>query len=630
KPGAIATGGDLIAMARALLNEHRRLEQVAARHYEQTLHQGLQIQTPDADVNRALAWAQVALEQAWVCNTDLGCGQVAGYGPSRKARRPQYNWFFAGDGMIATRALLAAGRNDRAREQLEFIIKYQDRKTGMIWHELSQSAGAMEWHKYPYMFGHVDLSYDFLEILAEYYTTTGDLGFIKQHWSAIEAAYRYCRSLLDNKDGLPRIPSDKQGSNEQDALSEELTLSAGWIAASEAYATLAKAVGRQGPAKTALAASLRAHQVVSENFWDEQRRFWISGLTRAGSPLLDRDIRGIGVVKQSLFSPEQRGIALDQIASADFQTDWGTRGKAANDPTYDPHLYASGSVWAIGTAGVTSAFWAAHRPATAFPIWSALVPWSWLDSPGHMHETLAGDFYRPGIESVPEQTWSSASFLTTTVQDLIGLRVNGVARRLQLAPHLPASWDKLTVQRVRVGDAMVSLSLEQTVGETTLRIRNDGNPVKVSFDPELPLGATIQGATVDQRAVDATLTQNSQDTHARVDFDLPRGEATVRIAHSGGVALSPPVPHPIIGEPSRAAKVVGVSLTDRTYSIEFDHRPSESTRFELRTAWQIDKVTGAEIEARTPLSYQLLIKATADPKQLAYQRNKIVVTFAKE
>ena len=66
--------------------------------------------------------------------------------------------------MIATRALLAAGRYQRAREELELILKFQDRKTGMIWHELSQSAGTLEWLEYPYMFGHVDLSYDFLDL----------------------------------------------------------------------------------------------------------------------------------------------------------------------------------------------------------------------------------------------------------------------------------------------------------------------------------------------------------------------------------------------------------------------------------------------------------------------------------
>jgi glycogen debranching enzyme len=154
------------------------------------LTQGLEIDTPDAQVDRALAWSQIALEQAWVCNPDLGCGQVAGYGPSRKARRPQYDWFFAGDGMVTLHALLAAGRYERAREELEFILKFQDRKTGMMWHELSQSAGVLDWRQYPYMFVHVELSHDFIATMAEYYAVTGDLQFVKKHWNAVQAAYR--------------------------------------------------------------------------------------------------------------------------------------------------------------------------------------------------------------------------------------------------------------------------------------------------------------------------------------------------------------------------------------------------------------------------------------------------------
>jgi len=270
-------GDDPIPKAQALLRNRSALEQAASRHYRDVLAQGLQIQTPDAEINRALTWAQVALEQAWICNPDLGCGQVAGYGPSRKARRPQYNWFFAGDGMITARALLAAGRNERAREELELVLKYQDKKTGMIWHELSQSAGAIEWHKYPYMFGHVDLSYDFLDMMAEYYSTTGDLAFVKKHWSAIQSAYRYCQSLVDAKLGLPLIPAGKQGSNEQDPLGDELTLSAGWVAATQAYSTLAAAAGQTSAAKSAMQANQRARAAVASKYWDDRRTFWISG-----------------------------------------------------------------------------------------------------------------------------------------------------------------------------------------------------------------------------------------------------------------------------------------------------------------------------------------------------------------
>ena len=623
-------GEDPAVMAKELLRSREALEKTAAEHYDDVLNRGLQIETSDPDVNRALQWSQIALEQAWVCNLDLGCGQVAGYGPSRKARRPQYDWFFAGDGMVATHALLAAGRYERARAELEFILKYQDRKTGMIWHELSQSAGAMEWRKYPYMFVHVDLSYDFLDTVAEYYSVTGDLEFVKKNWNALESAYRYCKSLLDPKDGLPRIPGDKQGFNEQDPLSDELTLSASWVAASQAFATLAAAAGRQAAARAALNESQRARQSVQTRYWDERRHFWISGHTRAGAPVMDRDIRPASVVQDSLFSAEQRSSVLNELASADFQTDWGTRGKAASDPTYDPNLYSSGSVWALATGTVARAFWAEHRPATAFPIWRALVPWSTLDSLGHMHELMAGDFYHEEVESVPEQTWSSASFLTTAVHGLLGLRVDEAGRHLQFTPHLPPGWNKVTLRRVRVGSSEVALDLVQSSGEMTLHIRNDGAPVKMSFDPELPLGATVRSAHIGGREIAATLAQHPQDTHAHTEFNLPRGDVELSLFYNGGVAIVPLIARPVIGSRSRAMKVVSTSLNDRVYTIELDHLAAESASLELRTPWKVDAVNGARFESVAPASYRLEIDAAPSKEPDAYQRSKVIVNFASD
>jgi glycogen debranching enzyme len=613
-------GEDPAPLAKRLLAERSALESAAANHYDAMLTQGLEIDTPDPQIDRALQWSQIALEQAWVSNPDHGCPQVAGYGPSRKARRPQYDWFFAGDGMVTVRALLAAGRYERAREELEFILKFRDRKTGMIWHELSQSAARMDWQKYPYMFVHVELSHDFLAIMAEYYSITGDLQFVKKNWDALEGAYRYCQSLLDARDGLPRIPAGKQGSNEQDPLSDELTLSAGWVAASEAYAELATATGRQAIARSAADASKRARQAIAARYWDESRNFWISGHTRSGTPVMDRDIRPMGLIQQSMFSAEQRRVVLDQIAGADFQTDWGTRSKAQSDPTFDPNSYAGGSVWGLGTSGVASAYWADHRPASAGPIWNALIPWSSLDSPGHLHEVLAGDFYHEEIESVPEQTWSSAAFLTASVEGLMGLRADGAERRLNFAPHLPASWHKVTLRRVRVGDSRITLELTQTLGEISLRIDNDGAPMQLSFDPELPLGAQAQ---------DARVVRNAQDTHAHVDFDVPRGESVLHLAYSGGVAIVAPAPRPVVGERSRGMKIVGVSLEDRAYTVELDHVAAEPASFELRTSWKIESVQGAKLTALTPSSYQLAIEAAPANDERAYQRSTVTVRFAR-
>jgi len=103
------------------------LQSAATREQQEWASRTLRIDTPDEAVNQALAWSQWAIEQAWGCNPALGCGLVAGYGPSRGlARRPQYAWFFAGDALTSLPALLLSGEFERAQQALEFLLKYQD------------------------------------------------------------------------------------------------------------------------------------------------------------------------------------------------------------------------------------------------------------------------------------------------------------------------------------------------------------------------------------------------------------------------------------------------------------------------------------------------------------------------
>jgi glycogen debranching enzyme len=613
-------------MANELLEQSVALEKDAADHYSDLLGHALQIETPDADTNRALAWSEIALDQAWVCDSDLGCGIVAGYGPSRKARRPQYDWFFAGDGMVATRALLAAGEYQQARQELEFILKYQDHKTGMIWHELSQSAGWLDWSKYPYMYLHTDLTFDFLNTVAEYFSITGDHDFVSSHWTAIQAAHQYCRSLLDPNDGLPRIPSGHRGQREQDELTDELTLSASWATALEAFANLAAATGHNQAADEARTASRQAVDAINQRYWDDSRKFWISGYNRSGTPLIDRNLGPAGVLETPLFSAAQRNSLLNQLASSDFQTDWGTRGRASNANNYSANSYASGSVWATGTAGVAQAFWTEHRPVTALPIWSALVPWSSLDSLGHMHEALAGDFYHEEIESVPEQTWSSATFFTAAVNGLLGLQVDGVSRQVTLVPHLPPEWNAVTVRNLQVGSSVISFHILQSTGEVRLQMKNEGPPVGILFDPELPLGAKLRATNVDGNP--ATLEAHEQDTHAKVKFNLPHGDMSLTLAYTGGVAIVPERPRLLIGEPSKATKITGMRLSGQMLIVDYDFLPSASSGFELRTPWKIQNAQGATLETVSPGLYRLHLGNPATQKAVGvYQHGQLTLSF---
>jgi hypothetical protein len=155
--------------------------------------------------------------------------------------------------------------------------------------------------------------------------------------------------------------------------------------------------------------------------------------------------------------------------------------------------------------------------------------------------------------------------------------------------------------------------------------------VEVVFDPEIPFGAKLGSAHFESRPVKVTLTQHPQDTHARVEFNLPHGSASLTIDYRGGVRMIDRPPQPMVGESTKAIKITGMSLKDRIYTVDFDFLPSAASSFELRTPWTIKNAEGATFEALSPGLYRITIRAPVDRKTKeppAYQHGKVILMFA--
>jgi glycogen debranching enzyme len=434
------------------------------------------ITTPDAEANRAIRWAQIALEQAWTCNVRLGCAMVAGYGPSHTSRRPQYAWYFAGDGLVATEALLSEGNYKRAADELEFLYRYQNPDNGMMWHEISQSAGFLNWAKdYPYMYVHVDITFDFLRVLAEYDQIGGNQAFLAQHWPATLKAYQYCLSTLDKGDGLPRVPADKMSGNEQDRLTDELTLAASWVSAAHAMSELAASMHDEALTRQAESASLRARDSIRSRYWDPTAQRWISGFTRSGAAAASTAAADMAAIASGASTPEQASATLDLLPTPAYLTPWGLRSKPTTAPDYDPAGYAKGSVWAVSTAAAAEMMWRVHRSAVANAMWQSLVQWDSVDSLGHMHEVMSGSFFTPQRESVPEQTWSSSAFLSAAIRGMFGLASDARKNALHFEPQAPAAWHSFQVEHLRVGNSIVDLSWHRGDGHFELDVQNAGS-----------------------------------------------------------------------------------------------------------------------------------------------------------
>jgi hypothetical protein len=288
-------------------------------------------------------------------------------------------------------------------------------------------------------------------------------------------------------------------------------------------------------------------------------------------------------------------------------------------------------VWAVSTASVATAFWSAHRPATAFSIWNALVPWSSLDSLGHMHETLAGDYYREEIESVPEQTWSSARFFASALSGLLGLEIDGASNRMTFAPHLPANWDAITIRNVHVGASRINLKLKTSWDELQLEIHNDGVPTKITFDPEIPLRAKLRSVRWQDHTIAATVEAHAQDTHARMELDVSHGDSVLTLRYIGGVEILPENPRVEVAKHSTGIKITKVSLEEQTYAVAFDYVPSAAASLEIRTPWTIRNVQGASIEKTGKNFYRLRPNvASQDRSKNSYQHGEVKVTFGPE
>lgn len=597
-----------------LLTETPRLYAEAAEHYRKLVSSNLQVETPDRDTNLAYAWARIALEQSYVCNPFLGCGLVAGYGPSRDTRRPQYAWFFGGDALNNTFALEAVGDHDLAREAVRFIQKYQKKDNGEIFHELSQSAGLIDWFKdYPYAYRHTDASAMYLAAFGNLYRASGDQDFLRASWDSLRAAYRYLLSRLDPSDGLVTVPPGGWGGDETigEQVSKDIYLESLWVAGAESLAELATVMGDGKLSSDARARAEKARASIATKLWNSERNFFFYGFNARGDLLKQELGQPNWGIWLGAFDPDKAERALDRMARANWQADWGLRSIPTDDPLYIGGSYGHGSVWPLGTGVQALAFYRHHRPLQGYPLLHALVEQSFLNSLGHVTEVFSGDFYRELDVSVPEQIWSSGMVITSIVRGLLGLEPDAPGGKLVFAPHLPANWPGVRIRNLKIGSSVVSLEMEQTESQVRLRVETSGAPLDFEFMPEVPLGSKNFRATLDGRRLPVKPASSTQDNHAEVKFRVQQKAEVVLRFEPGVRPWLPSVPSRI-GEVSRGLRILSSRVEGRTYRAEVEGRPGACAPLAIATPWQVRRLEGGQVTFRERNEWHFEVTTTPE------------------
>jgi hypothetical protein len=472
----------------------------------------------------------------------------------------------------------------------------------------------------------VDISFAYLAAITHYVSASGDVDFARTHWPSIASAYHYCLSLI-GPDGLPHIPAGKEGGDEQHRPAEDLSLSTSWVAVTRSFAVLARGTDHAQMADEALKTNQLARKAIAAHFWDQERQFWIDGYTAQGAPIFTRRSGPGEAILQNIFSQQQNDQLLDQLASSNVQTDWGARNVGADSSIYDPWSYASGSVSGLHSADLASLFWMEHRPNVAWSIWRSLVPWNALDSLGHMNEVLAGNYYREQTESVPEQTWSSAGLLNAAVQGLLGLEIDGADNSAVFRPHLPSEWDQISVSNVHLPHSILVLTMREALDSVDLKIENSGSPMRLLFDPQIPLGAHLVSSTFNDHTIPASSGRFGEDEHVSAQFEIPSGVSRCHLQFSGGVSLILPQRSPNVGDPSSAMKVLTIGLQDKKLVLHMEIRPDLTNTFRIRTPWRATTSKGATVRVISNDLYEAQVEK-GEQSGDGYRNAEIEINFA--
>jgi glycogen debranching enzyme len=456
----------------------------------------LRIETPVPNINKALKCAILNINSAFVNNPELGEGLIAGYGLSGESERPGFAWYFGGDGLINSFALLNYGDFKGAKREIEFLLKFQ-RKDGKIMHELSQGAGFINWFEdFGYAYFHGDTTLYFATFLDFYLKRTGDIDLIYKYKSNINKLFKWMLKCDSDKDGIVEIKLAGAGASETGPLKQKMktdiylaTLSIkSWEAMSNVY-TLLKEKKEVRIAESRLANSKKA---LEKLFWNKENKYFSYAVKDDNSQIKEITVWPAIGMRFGVIDKIKGKLAQRKIASPEISSDWGTRFLSSKSKYYDPCSYNNGAVWPFLTGFSCLALYNYNNPYHAFSLLLANLKIIMDYDYGSPAELLSGDIYRPLDQSVSNQIWSSGNTISAFVEGLLGFKTDALEKVICLKPSIPLIWKYLNVYNLKIGKGEINIEFKQEKNQL-IYIFNFKNlkAYKFYFKPKIPANRKV-------------------------------------------------------------------------------------------------------------------------------------------
>jgi glycogen debranching enzyme len=435
--------------------------------YKKILVDSVSIETPDASLNEDFAWAVASIEQlrAHAYNphstASSETGLVAGYYESGDSARPGFGWFFGRDALYTLYAVDGFGDFGLAKEELEFLIRRQ-RDDGKIMHEYSQTAEAVDWRAFPFMYAAADSTPLFLLAVRDYVRASGDVGFLTEHRDAIEKAWAFETNpahdtdhdgIYDNSQGTGWVEGWPGGMPHQ-----EIYLALLDQQASGAMGEIESLLSSPDKATSANKRADAIARTIESEYYDADKGCY--AFSYNGAAGVDKTTTVYPALawwdpvdaggKSVLLHPEG---CLRQFAADGLNTDWGLRDVADDEKVYDGMSYHQGSVWPLFTGWAAMAEYRGGQPLAGYQLLMENANLTRAQDLGAVTELLSGDFFVPFGRSTSHQLWSSAMVITPILRGLFGISIDAEKKTITVDPHLPAGWDHAAVDNLPFGSS---------------------------------------------------------------------------------------------------------------------------------------------------------------------------------
>jgi len=616
-----------------LAGGYAHLLRTSADYYRKYLSDTVGVELPDGQIQQAYDWSRVSMLQGIVNNPFLGTGLVAGYRTSGESQRPGFAWFFGRDSLWTSLALNAAGDFPTTRAALQFISEFQ-REDGKMPHEIAQGASFVPWFKdFPYGYASADATPLYIIAMNDYVAESGDVTFAKEKWDSVWKAYQFLLSTYDAL-GLPKNFAVGHGWVEGGPLlpveCEFYQVGLG-AAALRALSNLAQLTGKDAVATELAQAFEKQARKVNDSFWLADKQRYAFALSIAGKPVDEPSV--LATVPMWFGLPDQKNASamITQLAGIDHQTDWGMRIISGLSPKFSGGGYHYGSVWPLFTGWASVGEYRYHRPQPAYDNLRANALLALEGSLGHVTEVLSGDYYQPLSTSSPHQIWSAAMVVSPLLRGMFGLSSDAKTATLTFAPHLPADWNSVGIDNLRVGDNKIQLSYTRNKEGIFLEAgRTSGSAeCTVEFRPAISLRAAVNRVELNGKLVPFRLETNEEDQHVIVSFPVGEGQKFLRIIVQNDFGVSAASSLPPLGSQSRGLRILSETWSFARDQLSLDLSGVGGASYELKV-WnpaQIQSVEGAELK-KTPDGSAVMLKIPNSASG-PYVRAKVVFHFAE-